>query len=209
MATKKSQKKPIPQKKDKLTDKERIFAEHYVEYRSAKRAAIAAGYAESSADQSGARLLRSDRVKIYVEKLLAQARKRQAVSHDRIIERWMKIADITIEDVATFAVTVIDGKKNKPLLIIKPIDEWSDAAKEHLWIDQDVKALKVGKDQYQVVPVQKVLPPNKERALIEIGKLLGFYTDLNTSIQHLKLYGINIIQGEDGQLVVGKVSPMP
>ncbi len=140
-----------------------------------------------------------------MESLLEEARKRQEISHDGIIARWMKIADITIEDVATFASTVVGNKKGNPLLVIKPIDQWSDAAKEHLWIEQDIKALKVGRDKYQVVPVQKVIPPNKERALIEIGKLLGFYNDLNTSIECLRRFGLDIKQGDDGRLTATQV----
>jgi phage terminase small subunit len=205
MAAKTSQKKPVNSKVDKISDKEQLFCEYYVQLRNATKAAIAAGYAPRSAEVAGSRLLSKDKIKGCVEGLLAKAQKRQEISHDAIISRWMKIADITIEDVATFAATVIGNKKGNPLLVIKPIDQWSEAAREHLWIEQDIKALKVGRDKYQVVPVQKVIPPNKEKALIEIGKLLGFYNDLNTSIECLRRFGLDIKQDDDGQLTASRI----
>lgn len=62
-----------------------IFAEEWVKDRNGKRAAIAAGYAERSAEVTASRLLRNANVKAYIDELLLEAQKRRKESLDDIL----------------------------------------------------------------------------------------------------------------------------
>jgi phage terminase small subunit len=61
---------------ENLTDKQKKFAEIYVEISSGHRAALQAGYAEVGASQEAYRLLRNPRVKEYIEELDKERRER-------------------------------------------------------------------------------------------------------------------------------------
>jgi phage terminase small subunit len=62
-----------------------IFAEEWVKDRNGKRAAIAAGFTERSAEVTASRLLRNAKVKAYIDELLAEASKRRKESLDDIL----------------------------------------------------------------------------------------------------------------------------
>ncbi|MEH7086776.1 terminase small subunit [Neobacillus drentensis] len=61
---------------DNLTDKQKKFAEIFIEISNGQKAAIHAGYAEIGASQEAYRLLRNPRVKEYIDELEKERRER-------------------------------------------------------------------------------------------------------------------------------------
>lgn len=62
-----------------------IFCEEWLKDRNGKRAAIAAGYTERSAEVTASRLLRNAKVKAYIEEQLKEAQQRRRESLDDIL----------------------------------------------------------------------------------------------------------------------------
>jgi phage terminase small subunit len=79
---------------ENLTDKQKKFAEIYVEISCGHRAALQAGYAEVGASQEAYRLLRNPRVKEYIEELDKERRERL---QNRLAAMAEKAAEMVFE----------------------------------------------------------------------------------------------------------------
>lgn len=77
---------------DKLTDKQRRFCEEYVIDWNATRAAIAAGYSENTASETGYENLRKPQIAAYIEEIQKDLEKLAGVSALRNIKALSEIA---------------------------------------------------------------------------------------------------------------------
>lgn len=85
---------------EELTDKQKRFAENYLEVSNGTRAALAAGYSESGAATESSRLLKNDKVRAYIDELQAERRetiqntlKKQAVEAVEILLELARSAE--------------------------------------------------------------------------------------------------------------------
>ena len=77
----------------KLTDKQERFVHEYLVDLNATAAAKRAGYAESSARQSGHRNMKNDDIKKAIAERRAARKKRTQVDQDRVIEGLLREAE--------------------------------------------------------------------------------------------------------------------
>lgn len=83
----------------KLTEKQRRFCEEYVIDNNAVKALIRAGYSEKTADKAAYQLLGKTWVKAYVSKLKRDLQKKTAITAERVIAEYAKIAFADIKDI--------------------------------------------------------------------------------------------------------------
>jgi len=99
--------------------RQELFAKEYVIDLNATRAAISAGYSESTASEIGSKLLRNNKVKRRIEALIAKRLSKLEISGDKVLEqlitRWPGLCVIIItgypslEDMrTTFKLKVFD-----------------------------------------------------------------------------------------------------
>lgn len=70
-----------------LNDKQQRFAEEYVIDLNATQAAIRAGYDQNSAYSQGCRLLKHDKVKKYIDKLIDKRSERAQIDADWVLRK--------------------------------------------------------------------------------------------------------------------------
>jgi phage terminase small subunit len=79
-------------KKPKAIDKQIIFAQEYVIDFNGKQAAIRAGYTERSAEVTASRMLRNDKVRSEIERLLDDPIGKRNETRARVLEELEKLA---------------------------------------------------------------------------------------------------------------------
>lgn len=100
----------------KLTEKQKRFADYYIELGNATQAAIKAGYAKRSAQQMGAENLSKPVIKTYIDKRLSEIASERIMSAQEILERLSLIANAKITE------TVVIGTPMGVDTIEKPPD---------------------------------------------------------------------------------------
>ena len=101
--------------KTELTDKQRRFAEEYAKDLNGTRAAVAAGYSEKSAPSQASRMLKNDKVKAEIAKLLDKATQNAEVTLDFIMHELKVIATATMADFATWTGNRVNLKTSDEL----------------------------------------------------------------------------------------------
>jgi phage terminase small subunit len=105
------------------------FAKEYLVDLNATKAAIRSGYSERSAYSQGARLLRDDRVKAFIQEETAKREKRTEIKQDQVLEEIAKIAFADIKDFLKYRTVKVrtgtdaDGKpiyEHRQEIILKP-----------------------------------------------------------------------------------------
>ena len=98
----------------KLTEKQKRFADYYIELGNATQAAIKAGYAKRSAQQMGAENLLKPVIKTYVDKRLSEIASERIMSAQEAVELLSSIARAEITE--QVVVTTMEGAEvvNKP-----------------------------------------------------------------------------------------------
>lgn len=76
---------------DKLTEKQKRFADEYLIDLNAKQAAIRTGYSAKTAEVQGSRLLSNAKVKEYLEKRMKNKEKATIATQDEILEYLTKV----------------------------------------------------------------------------------------------------------------------
>lgn len=77
-----------------ITDKQRLFCEEYVKNGgNVYKACISAGYSEKYANGKGYTILRNEKVKAYIDKLMKKIDKSKVKSIEEIQEFWGKVMD--------------------------------------------------------------------------------------------------------------------
>ena len=100
----------------KLTEKQKRFADYYIELGNATQAAINAGYAKRSAQQMGAENLLKPVIKTYIDKRLSEIASERIMSAQEAVELLSSIARAEITE--QVVVTTMDGAE----VVDKPPD---------------------------------------------------------------------------------------
>lgn len=144
---------------DRLTDKDRRFADEYIIDFDAKHAAIRAGYAESTA-RNAAAWIRADnpekpKLRQLIDRKMADMSRRTGITAERVLRELAAIAFVNIDD-------VVDKKTGGFLEDVQRVDLAAVAGYQ----------VKKGKMREKEVKFY-----DKTRALELIGKRLGMFTE--------------------------------
>lgn len=98
-----------------LRPNHKIFANEWLKDRNGKRAAIAAGFSEKTAEQQASRMLRTVKVKDYIDERLKEAQKRAETTLDDILNeldenRKAALCAETVQSAAATAATMAKAK---------------------------------------------------------------------------------------------------
>lgn len=75
----------------KLTEKQKRFADYYIELGNATEAYIKAGYKETGARANASRLIANDSISTYIQSRMASKDKERIASQDEILETLTRI----------------------------------------------------------------------------------------------------------------------
>lgn len=81
-----------------MTDQQKKFADQYCKQPNATKAAIAAGYSETSARSQGSQLLALDEIALYIEHKLSAISKEAEVDATWVLKRFKKISDRCMQE---------------------------------------------------------------------------------------------------------------
>lgn len=87
----------------KLTEKQKKFADYYIELGNAEEAAIKAGYSKNYARASAYKLLANVGIKKYIDERMEQIASERIMSAQEILERLTKIAKADIKETVVIA----------------------------------------------------------------------------------------------------------
>ena len=175
---------------DKLTDKQKRFAEEYVIDLNATQAAIRAGYARGSAEVTGFRLLRYDKIDSYLRKLMDKRSKRTEVTQDRVLLEYAKLAFLQPKK--------FYGEDGELL----PIPELEDDVAAALTSFDVVQTVVDGKEVSQT---KKIKFADKKGALDSCARHLGMFNDKLELSGEVK----NMSDEELDRLLFEKLKNMP
>ena len=98
----------------KLTEKQKKFADYYIELGNATQAAINAGYAKRSAQQMGAENLLKPVIKSYIDERLEQIASERIMGAQEAVELLSSIARAEITEVVVVSTPVGSEVVDKP-----------------------------------------------------------------------------------------------
>lgn len=98
----------------KLTEKQKRFADYYIELGNATQAAINAGYAKRSAQQIGAENLLKPVIKTYIDERLAQLASERIMGAQEAVELLSSIARAEITEVVVVSTPLGSEVVDKP-----------------------------------------------------------------------------------------------
>lgn len=100
----------------KLTKKERIFADEYVKTTNGTQSAITAGYSEKTARSKGSQLLTKINVRQYIEAVMNERSKDTIATADEVLEYLTRVVRGEEKDAFGLDVSVADKMKAAELL---------------------------------------------------------------------------------------------
>lgn len=152
---------------NKAADREAVFIREYVIDLNGKRAAIAAGYSEKTADVKASQLLAKVKVKERVAELTKAKCERLEISAEWVLGELRKLAGYDAG-----AIFDDDGA-------LKPIKEWDASVRAALiGLDHEKLFEHFGGGQAKHVgTTRKIKLADKLRALELLGKYLKLFTD--------------------------------
>ncbi|MBU3208700.1 terminase small subunit [Clostridium algidicarnis] len=159
----------------KLTPKQKIFVDEYLVDLNATRAykvAYPNCKKEETAAQAGSRLLRNVKVKEHIDKRMKDREKRTEVTQDKVLQELAKIGFADIKDYLEYktAKTVVQHDENgEPVIDYQQIVNVIDSKEVDTSVIQEVSIGKDGTFKFKLY--------DKQKALVDIGKHLGMFTD--------------------------------
>lgn len=100
----------------KLTKKERIFADEYVKTTNGTQSAITAGYSEKTARSKGSQLLTKINVRQYIDAVMNERSKDTIATADEVLEYLTRVVRGEEKDAFGLDVSVADKTKAAELL---------------------------------------------------------------------------------------------
>ena len=100
----------------KLTKKERIFADEYVKTTNGTQSAITAGYSEKTARSKGSQLLTKVNVRQYIDAVMNERSKNTIATADEVLEYLTRVMCGEEKDAFGLDVSVADRTKAAELL---------------------------------------------------------------------------------------------
>ena len=159
----------------KLTPKQKIFVDEYLVDLNATRAYKAA-YKNIKKDETAAvngnRLLRNAKVKDHIDKRMKDREKRTEVTQDKVLQELAKIGFADIKDYLEYktAKTVVQhDESGEPVIDYQQIVNVIDSKEVDTSVIQEVSIGKDGTFKFKLY--------DKQKALVDIGKHLGMFTD--------------------------------
>lgn len=159
----------------KLTPKQKIFVDEYLVDLNATRAYKAA-YKNIKKDETAAvngnRLLRNAKVKDHIDKRMKDRERRTEVTQDKVLQELAKIGFADIKDYLEYktAKTVVQHDENgEPVIDYQQIVNVIDSKEVDTSVIQEVSIGKDGTFKFKLY--------DKQKALVDIGKHLGMFTD--------------------------------
>lgn len=151
----------------KLSPKSALFVKHYRIDRNATKAAIAAGYSEKTAAQTGYKLLRKAQIKREIECLDAELAKELDLSAEWVLRRLMRRANF---DVRKFYHD--DGRLKE----VKELDEETAFALQGIEVEKLYEHFSKGQAK-ATGTLTKVKFADRDRALELLGRHLKLFVD--------------------------------
>ena len=81
-----------------LTLKQQAFADYYIEYGDATKAALAAGYSKKNAGENAAKTLKNPNVSAYIKERLKEQRAKRVASADEVMEFFSAVMRGEVKD---------------------------------------------------------------------------------------------------------------
>lgn len=100
----------------KLTKKERIFADEYVKTTNGTQSAITAGYSEKTASVTASKMLRKPKVRQYIDAIMDERSKDTIATADEVLEYLTRVVRGEEKDAFGLDVSVADRTKAAELL---------------------------------------------------------------------------------------------
>ena len=100
----------------KLTKKERIFADEYVKTTNGTQSAITAGYSEKTASVTASKMLRKPKVRQYIDAIMDERSKSTIATADEVLEYLTRVVRGEEKDAFGLDVSVADKTKAAELL---------------------------------------------------------------------------------------------
>ena len=100
----------------KLTKKERIFADEYVKTTNGTQSAITAGYSEKTASVTASKMLRKTKVRQYIDAIMSERSKDTIATADEVLEYLTRVMIGKEKDAFGLDVSVADRTKAAELL---------------------------------------------------------------------------------------------
>lgn len=100
----------------KLTKKERIFADEYVKTTNGTQSAITAGYSEKTASVTASKMLRKPKVRQYIDAIMDERSKDTIATADEVLEYLTRVVRGEEKDAFGLDVSVADKMKAAELL---------------------------------------------------------------------------------------------
>jgi Phage terminase, small subunit len=162
----------------KLTEKQKKFADYYIESGNATQAAIKAGYSERTARSQGQRLLTNVDIKNYIDKQITKLASERIMSAQEILERLSLIAKAEITE--TVVVASADGysEVEKPPDFKTQISAMKELLKRYpdndKFLEQQLRKLTAEADiaEFKAAMIQSATDESTEDKLDELlGKI--------------------------------------
>ena len=144
-----------------LSDKEKIFCDHYAAHRNQTAACIEAGYKHPHV--AGHKIMKRKHVKKYIDRKIRNIAKKNDITAQRVLDA---IADVAFADISDI-VNVEDGKIT--------VEDWKSLTKEQKNCIQDV--------HYDGDGHVRIKFYDKLNALEKLGKHLKLFTEM-TETKH-------------------------
>lgn len=100
----------------KLTKKERIFADEYVKTTNGTQSVITAGYSEKTASVTASKMLRKPKVRQYIDAIMDERSKDTIATADEVLEYLTRVVRGEEKDAFGLDVSVADKTKAAELL---------------------------------------------------------------------------------------------
>lgn len=100
----------------RLTKKERIFADEYVKTTNGTQSAITAGYSEKTASVTASKMLRKPKVRQYIDAIMDERSKDTIATADEVLEYLTRVVRGEEKDAFGLDVSVADKTKAAELL---------------------------------------------------------------------------------------------
>lgn len=136
----------------KLTKKERIFADEYVKTTNGTQSAITAGYSEKTARSKGSQLLTKINVRQYIDAVMNERSKDTIATADEVLEYLTRVVRGEEKDAFGLDVSVADKTKAAELLGKRHMlftDKVKLDAKIEIDISDRMKQARVKSDEVQ------------------------------------------------------------
>jgi phage terminase small subunit len=162
--------------KRKLTENQKRFVDEYLIDLNATRAYKAA-YKNVKKDETaavnGSRLLRNAKVKKYLDERMKEREKRTEITQDMVLKELAKIGFEDIKDYLEYRtvkmVVEYDPETEEPIIDYRQIIDVIDSKDVDTSVIQEVSIGKDGTFKFKLY--------DKQKALVDIGKHLGMFTD--------------------------------